>query len=292
MINIMSVDVEDWYHTNGLDYPVETWSRCEDRVQASTRKVLEMLAQYRVRAVFFVLGCVAEKHPDLVREIGRQGHEIGSHGYWHRMVSRMTPGEFRTDLRESLAVLQAITGEPVRYFRAPSWSITPDRSETLALLEEEGIVCDSSLQPFRTPLSGSGGVPLHPFRPVIGGRPLRLVEIPPSVMGGGPLRIPFSGGFYLRFWPAWFSAFALRRVNRTRPGMVYAHPWELDGGIPRVEAPALVKLAQYYKLDTMERKLGRLLASFKFVTLSDYLEGRDFPLYELPGRTAARAARR
>ncbi|WP_248927321.1 DUF3473 domain-containing protein [Paenibacillus hamazuiensis] len=282
MASIFTVDVEDWYQTNGLNIEPSSWSSYEDRVYRNTMKVLELLGRFGVSATFFVLGCVAQKHPGLVREIQRAGHEIGSHGGWHQMVNRMSLRQFRDDLRFSIDVLQYITGEPVRYYRAPSWSISPDRYAALSIMEEEGIVCDSSLQPFRTPLSGNKGVPVHPFRPVVDGRRLNLLEIPSTVLKWGGATIPFSGGFYLRFWPSWFSSWALRHVHSTRVGMIYIHPWELDPDFPRLKnLPPLIQLAQYYNLRSMEKKVATLLEHYSFTTMGQFIAAHSFPEFEL-----------
>lgn len=289
-LNLLSIDLENWYHTTGLALPRDRWQYCEDRVKDSTDRLLDILDTYNVTAVFFVLGCVAERHPDLIREIVRRGHEVGSHGSSHRMISEMTAEQFRADLRSSLRTIEAIVGRPVRYFRAPSWSISSDRYEVLEILEEEGILCDSSLQPFRTPLSGVHGIPLEPFRPVMNGRRLNLVEIPPAVMGVGPMRVPFAGGLYLRFWPSWFSIFALNRVNRSRAGMLYVHPWEIDVGIPRLKVPPLIRFAQYYNLRTTEPKLRSLLDRFSFTSLSNFLAEGVFPEYQLQPSPVLQAA--
>ncbi|MEB3101361.1 polysaccharide deacetylase family protein [Ferviditalea candida] len=287
-MNILTVDVEDWYQTNGVNFPIETWGRYEDRVRGSTMRILDMLEEQQVPATFFVLGCVAQKHPGLVKEIQRRGHEIGSHGGWHRMVSRMTLDEFAKDLRESKAVLEDLTGTPIRYYRAPTWSISPERYGALSILEQEGIICDSSLQPFRTPLSGNADVPVYPFHPVLEGRRLKLLEFPPTVFGWNRLKVPFAGGFYLRFWPSWFSVHLLQRINRNRTGMVYVHPWEFDTGFPRIKLPPWLHLAQYYKLDTTEAKVRRLIDKFRFVPLGKYLEEGLFPDFELASKPSKR----
>jgi len=281
LYNILTIDLEEWFHTNGLDIPVAEWGGYKSRISASTYKLLDLLEEYSVKATFFVVGCIAAEHAGLIREISRRGHEIGSHGYWHRMVSRMSLADFRKDLRESKAVLEDATGLAVSYYRAPSWSISADRYEALGILEDEGFLCDSSLQPFRTPLSGATNLPVYPFRPIVDGRKLNLVEIPPSVLQVGPIRIPFAGGFYLRFWPGWLVKRALKLVNRQRAGMVYAHPWELDPDIPRVETSMLIKAAQYYRLPAMEQNLRGLLSGFTFVSLGEYLCDAAFPFHHL-----------
>jgi polysaccharide deacetylase family protein (PEP-CTERM system associated) len=273
----MTVDVEDWYMTNGLDIPPERWGLFEDRVVQSTGKVLELLDRHRTKATFFVLGCVAQRHPGLVERIAEGGHEIGTHGGWHRMLTRMTPEEIAGDILESKRVLERISGLPVRLFRAPSWSMNPRTYSVLQMLERAGFLCDSSIQPFRTPLSGLDDAPSRPFHPIVEGERLNLVEFPSMVWEGFGARIPFSGGFYLRAMPYGIVRALMRSVNRSSPGMVYVHPWEFDPSHPRVKASPLIRLAQYYNLTATESKFERLLRDFAFAPLGEILKGRSFP---------------
>jgi len=277
MLNALTVDVEDWYMTNGLDLPPETWHRYEDRIVGSMDRVLRLLERYDVKATFFVLGCVAERHPGLVERIAADGHEIGTHGGWHRLLTRMSPDDILEDILASRDTLQRISGQPVRLFRAPSWSLHPESYSLLPELDREGFVCDSSIQPFRTPLSGVAGAPARPFHPVVGGRRLGLVEFPATVCEIGGMRIPFSGGFYLRALPYSFIRWAFRRHNRTSPGMLYLHPWEFDPQQPRLQVDPLVRLAQYYRLSTTEWKAERLLQEFRFAPIGRVMEREGFP---------------
>ncbi|KEO81463.1 polysaccharide deacetylase family protein [Tumebacillus flagellatus] len=271
MKNALTVDVEDWYMTSDFSFDVSTWNQYEDRVVGNTMRLVELFAHYKVQGTFFILGCVAERHPDLVEAIARHGHEIASHGGWHQMINRMSLEEFREDLRYSKQVLEGITGQSVRLFRAPSWSITPDRYEALKILAEEGFHVDSSLQPFRTPLSGVSGSPHTPFQPVLREETLPLLEFPPTVLKKAGLTIPFCGGFYLRTLPSWFLIWALRQVNQERNGLIYVHPWEVDPEQPRLEASPLIKFVHYYGLNGTMRKLEKLLQTFRFTTLGEII---------------------
>ena len=249
----------------------------EDRIEYSTATLLEMLYKQDIKATFFVLGYVADKHPNLIRQIVSAGHEIGSHGYWHKMISRQTKVEFKEELLSSKHVLEDITGRQINLFRAPSWSISADTLWALEILEEEGFRCDSSIQPFKTPLSGIVGAPVGPYYPIIRGRKLNLLEFPPTVLQIGFFRIPFAGGFYFRALPRRMIIHALSVVNKKHPGMVYVHPWEIDTGQPRVDVPTLNKLIHYLNLDKNIYKLEHLLMSFKFVPLGCLLDYCHYP---------------
>lgn len=275
--NAFTVDVEDWYQTSDFNFDLKLWDNFEDRVEYGTNIILDLLSEHHLKATFFVLGCVAAKHPGLVLRIVQAGHELASHGNWHRMVTQQTREEFRQDVRSAKLMLEDISGIEVNLFRAPSWSISADTLWALEVLEEEGYIGDSSVQPFATPLSGIKGAPVVPYHPVIGGKALRLVEFPPTVLEIGNIRVPFSGGFYLRAMPSLFFNLALRRVNQKRAGMVYVHPWELDVKQPRSRVSPLIWLSHYLNIERTEGKLGKLLKRFEFVPLGELIRDGEYP---------------
>jgi polysaccharide deacetylase family protein (PEP-CTERM system associated) len=280
--NAFTVDVEDWYQTSDFNFPPAGWGHYEDRVERNTLKILDLLDDYNVKGTFFVLGCVAAKFPRLVAEIAARGHEIGSHGGWHRPLTRLSWDETVADLRFGKAVLEGITGRPVRSFRAPSWSLEPATFRVLAFLSAEGITCDSSLQPFRTPLSGVPRAPHLPFRPSLGGIALNLVEYPSTVLKWKGMCVPFSGGLYLRTLPSSLVHWALRKVNEQRSGMVYVHPWDVDPGQPRLPCSPVIRFVHYAGLGSTEAKIRALLRHFSFVPLQDLVrQVRSFPIIPL-----------
>lgn len=272
-MNALTVDLEEYYQTNGFNLPVESWSRYESRVDDYTRRLLACFEEHQVKATFFIVGCVARDHPNLVKEIIRQGHEIGSHSGWHQLLYRMNKESFREDVKTSKKLLEDISGELVYQYRAPSWSLDVSRYEWLAILEEEGYRIDSSIQPFRTPLSGSNRAPVVPFRPILGENKLSIIEFPSTVFRLGNLRFPFSGGFYLRILPESVLSYLFSRINRKGAGMLYIHPWELDTDQPRISGSILHRIIQYTGLNTTERKLSELLPKFPFQPLGRLCEG-------------------
>lgn len=280
-MNALTVDVEDWYQTSDFNFPVTTWGNYEDRVDGNTRRVLDLFDEFGVKGTFFVLGCVAEKSPQLLREILARGHEIGSHGGWHQMLTQMSWDEITDDIRYGKRILEDISGQSVKYFRAPSWSLSPRTYRVLELLESEGFMCDSSLQPFHTPLSGVRGAPHFPFRPALNGKVLNLIEYPSTVLKFGRGTLPFAGGLYLRVLPTFFIQWALRKVNAQRPGMVYVHPWEFDPDQPRITNSPLLRFTHYYHLTATEPKLRALFKQFDFGPLGDVIQDRKFPVVSL-----------
>jgi polysaccharide deacetylase family protein (PEP-CTERM system associated) len=261
-MNVLTVDVEDYYQTNGLNISENSWSQYESRVEKNTRKLLDQFENHQVRGTFFIVGHIAKQFPSLVKEIASKGHEIGSHSNMHRMLTSLDPSSFREDVRISKSLLEDISGQAVVQYRAPSWSLNSERYEWLGILEEEGYLIDSSIQPFRTPLSGSSNAPIAPFRPIINGKQLSIIEFPSTVWNWGHIRIPFSGGLYLRVMPNRVFRALMKSINRTRSGMVYIHPWEIDPSQPRIPVSPLIRFAQYYRLGATEAKLEWLLKEF------------------------------
>lgn len=266
-MNALTVDVEDYYHTSLLNIPIDSWNSYEHRVNSSTHRVLDCFDRHGVKGTFFIVGCVARDQPELVKEIAKRGHEIGSHSGWHRLLSQMNENSFREDVRVSKQLLEDLSGQEVYQYRAPSWSLDVSRYEWLTILEEEGYRIDSSIQPFRTGLSGSNHAPTVPFTPIVRGRKLSIIEFPSTIWKSGPIRFPFSGGFYFRALPRIVSTYMLKRVNRYQPGMLYIHPWELDPDQPRITASRWAHFIQYYQLNHTERKLNELFSRISFQPL-------------------------
>ena len=271
MINAMTVDLEDWYHSIDLISCMD-WDKYECRIEKNTYKILELFEQFHVKATFFVLGYVAEKRLSLIKEIHDMGHEIATHGYYHRLVYRQTPHEFREDLRKSLRVIEDITCEKVLGYRAPYWTITKESYWALDILQEEGIRYDSSIYPVKTYLYGIPDSPVYPYT-VKQKMGEKLVEFPPSTVTILGFRIPVAGGFYLRALPSWLIVWGIQRINEHgQPAIVYIHPPEFDPKKPVVSLPFKERILHYYNLGVVEEKLKILLSMFKFTSINDLLK--------------------
>ncbi|MGH2396578.1 MAG: polysaccharide deacetylase family protein, partial [bacterium] len=146
MLNALTIDVEDYYHVSAFESVVEfeNWGRYESRVESNTRRILDILAGSNVKATFFVLGWIAERHPGLVKAIQGAGHEIASHGYRHRLLYNMSREEFREDTQRSNEILEDLSGVPVVGYRAASCSIIQETLWCLNVLQELGFQYDSS----------------------------------------------------------------------------------------------------------------------------------------------------
>ena|GEM_PF-22096 len=275
--NVFSVDVEDYFHVQAFADRIrrDDWGHYAPRVVRNTRTVLDLLDRHQTRATFFVLGWVADRHPDLVRDIRRAGHEIGCHSYWHRLVYEQTPDEFRDDLRLATDVLQQITGEAVTSYRAPSFSITERSLWALDVLIDEGYRIDSSIYPVHHDTYGMPG--LNPAPHVLARPAGRLIEFPPAVRRKWWFNIPVAGGGYFRLLPGRLSLHWLRNINRKedRPVMFYIHPWELDPEQPRIKTSRKSRFRHYQNLHTTVPKLERLLKAMAFQPLHDMLQHFD-----------------
>jgi polysaccharide deacetylase family protein (PEP-CTERM system associated) len=275
VLNAFTVDVEDYFQVSAFERYIarDQWDRWESRVVANTHRILELLDRHGVKATFFVLGWIGKRYPQLVRDIHAYGHEIGSHGYWHRLIYEQTPEEFRADLRRSRDVLQEAIGQPVTTHRAASFSITKQSLWALEILVDEGFLVDSSVFPIRHDRYGIPGAEPRLHRLTTAAGP--LWEFPPAVARFAGLNVPVSGGGYFRLYPLRWTLFCLHRINRAgrQPFVFYAHPWELDPGQPRIrKASRTSRFRHYVNLGGNERKLDRLLRYFRFGRLRDVIE--------------------
>ncbi len=278
MKNMMTFDIEDWFHSNLEGVDSDAWEGYERRVVEPTQRLLQALDETRNRATFFVLGKVAEEFPGLVREIRQGGHEIASHGFGHQLVYRQTENEFRLDLKKSVAVLEDVTGEKVRGYRAPSWSINEKTPWAWDCFREFGIEYDASLYPFATYLYGSNEAPRFAHQIVSPGLSA-IQEVPPSVVELFHKRIPFCGGFFLRAFPLSFVKWCVRRINThdQQPAVLYLHPWEIDVGQPRLQLSMKERFIKYGNLAGTEAKLRKLLQAFRFGTIQEFLSSKKAP---------------
>jgi polysaccharide deacetylase family protein (PEP-CTERM system associated) len=278
-VNALTVDVEDYFQVAALSAAIDRadWAATPSRVVGNTRRVLDIFDGAGARATFFVLGWVADRFPDLVKEIHRRGHEIASHGQSHRLVYEQSPAEFRDETQRSKATLEALVGERVMGYRAASYSIVERSLWALDVIAEVGFEYDSSIVPARHDLYGIPGAEAFPHR-LRTPRGATLVEFPPTTYQVLGARVPVGGGGYFRFYPYWLSRRLLRRINGSmhRPFIFYVHPWEVDPEQPRVRAGWRSRFRHYVNLQKTEARLNRLVRDFRFGTVRQVL--RDLEL--------------
>jgi polysaccharide deacetylase family protein (PEP-CTERM system associated) len=282
MRNALSVDVEDYFQVAAFSGVIDraTWEARPSRVVANTSRLLELFAESDVSATFFVLGWVAERHPSIVRDILRCGHEIACHGYSHQSIFGQTPDVFRAETAKARQILEDQAQTRIRGYRAASWSITRRSLWALEILHEEGFEYDSSIFPVRHDLYGIADASREPHRIELrnGGS---LIEFPPSTVRVGPVNLPVAGGGYFRMLPLAVTRWAIRRVNREGiPFLFYLHPWEIDPGQPRVRAGLKSRLRHYTNLGTCEKKLTTLLGEFPMGPIRDSLYASLVPALE------------
>jgi polysaccharide deacetylase family protein (PEP-CTERM system associated) len=263
--NALTVDVEEHFQVAAFEKTIlrTSWDSVESRVEFSTGRVLDLFESRAVRGTFFVLGWIAERHPELVRRIVKEGHELASHGYDHSRVHNLTPEQFRADVVRTKAILEDIGGLQVRGYRAPSYSINERNLWALDVLQEAGHVYSSSIYPIRHDLYGMPDAPRFPFRFRSDG----ILEIPVTTVRMGGRNYPCGGGGYFRLLPYGAFRWMLARVNNQdqQSGLFYFHPWEVDPAQPRVTgAPLKSRFRHYLNLDSMGHRLDRLLGDFSW----------------------------
>ncbi len=278
-INALTIDLEDWYHPELVRDSLGSISP-EGRLTDIVPSILNLLNRYGVKITFFVLGECASKFPDLVRQIRKEGHEIGCHGMSHRMLGDLGEEGFRKELEDFRDLMKEILGDVrIKGFRAPTFSLHQNTRWALPILRDFGYLYDSSIFPkklFWNPLYGLDGAPRFPYR--ISFEDLRrkdpespLWEFPAAIARVGGMDLPVSGGFYLRILPAPVFQWALKRINEGGPFFVYLHPWECDVNTPRVSLPLLSREATYFGIRKVMPKLEGLLKTFAFSRMEDVL---------------------
>jgi len=270
MINAISIDLEDWFCVSNVRHLLsrDKWDECQLRVEGNTEKLLKIFQLRGVKATFFVLGWIVERMPGLIRSIEGEGHEIATHGYWHRMLTEMSPEEFSSDIARALDVTRGVVKGEVTGYRAPSFTIVRKTLWALEILKANGIRYDSSIYPISThPDYGMAESPLGIYTHDNG-----IVEFPMSCAEFPGFRVPCSGGGYFRIFPyRLFRALFRRCMAQGRPVVFYLHPWEVDPGQPRVDMSMPRRFRQYVNLGKTIKRLDMLLGEFSFVPLGEIL---------------------
>lgn len=263
MKNAFSIDLEDWYQ--GIELPFSDWQHYEERIEKGTDKVLELLDKHQTKGTFFILGWVAEKYPELVKKIAKEGHEMASHGYSHEKVYDLSPEAFRAEIRRTKKEIEDLSGKEVIAYRAPFFSITSKSLWALEILQEEGYQIDCSISPVKTWRYGISGCPNEIFKI----KELDLVEFPVSAfnMLGRKWAI---GGAYFRLFPVSLTKhFLSKRQKKADFTMFYIHPWEYDPEHPVVEMEKKAKFTHYINLKKTYNNSDQLLKKYSFDTVAN-----------------------
>ncbi|MDH5648675.1 MAG: DUF3473 domain-containing protein [Gammaproteobacteria bacterium] len=274
MKNAFTIDVEDYFQVQAFAGVVkrDTWDGYESRVQANTGRILDLLDSKNVKGTFFVLGWVAKRYPDIVREIAVRGHEVASHGMSHKLVYTQTEKEFLQETSDSKKIIEDIYQQPVLGYRAATYSITNKSLWALDILADLGFEYDSSIYPVHHDKYGIAKAPRMPHYIELKNNK-RLIEFPIATVPVLNNNFPIGGGGYFRIFPYMISRFGLRRINNgeNKPFVFYLHPWEVDPGQPRIKAGRLSMFRHYTNVKSCKSKLEKLLDDFTFTPMREVI---------------------
>lgn len=272
--NTMSVDVEDYFQVSAFENHISRrdWEDIPARLPRNVERILNLFDAFGVKATFFTLGWVCERHPNVVRDIVAGGHELASHGHDHARIWNLGREKFRNDVESTRKRLEDISGKPVKGYRAPSFSIGAQSLWAYDALREAGYEYSSSVFPIRHDHYGLPNAPRFPFRI----QPADILEIPMSSVVLFGRNWPCSGGGYFRLLPLAYSRWATRRINNGdgMPAMFYFHPWEIDPHQPRIDGlPLKSRFRHYVNLNRFESRLTSLLNDFEWGRVDDVFLG-------------------
>ncbi len=267
--NALTIDVEDYFQVSAFApyIPRDHWEKRDCRVERNVERILQMLDDHGTKATFFTLGWIAERHPQVVRRIVEQGHELASHGYGHALASDLTESAFLSDIDSAKKILEDLSGCSVTGYRAPSFSIGEGNLWAFDCLERAGYRYSSSIYPIRHDHYGMPDAPRFAHR-VRGA----LVEVPVTTARLLNRNWPASGGGYFRLMPYALSSWLLRQdtENDGQPVIFYFHPWEIDVDQPRVEGiNAKTRFRHYVNLHRTEGRIRRLLRDFSWARMDE-----------------------
>ena len=273
-VHAMTVDVEDYFQVSAFAKVIDpaTWDSFASRVERNTHIILDLFDLNDLKGTFFVLGWIAERQPQLIREVSKRGHEIACHGYGHQLVYTQTPSIFASETKRSKDILEDIVQLPIVGYRAATYSITKQSLWALDILEEQGFQYDSSIFPVHHDVYGIPEAPEHIHRVALA-KSSSLIEFPLSSYRFLGHNIPVAGGGYFRLYPYALSRWLLRRVAGSgAPFIFYLHPWEVDPEQPRItNATALSRFRHYLNLERCESRLRKLISDFSFTTIQRVL---------------------
>jgi polysaccharide deacetylase family protein (PEP-CTERM system associated) len=278
LTNAMTIDVEDYFQVSAFaPYIARTeWDSRECRVERNIHTILEMLSAHHTHATFFTLGWIAERYPQLVRQIVDNGHELASHGYGHQRASEQSPEAFFNDIDSAKKLLEDLSGQRILGYRAPSFSIGKGNLWAYDTLLEAGYVYSSSIYPIAHDHYGMPDSPRFAYEVRPG-----LTEIPITTVRLFERNFPSSGGGYFRLLPYPVSRWLIQRVNShdRQPGMFYFHPWEIDPEQPRITGiNRKAQFRHYVNIGQTQARLDRLLTDFRWGRVDQVFLNQIAPL--------------
>ena len=282
-MNILTFDVEEWFHL--LDFEAtrteDKWGEYEVRIHENMERIFRILEETDTKATFFIIGWIAKTYPEVVKKIAEK-YEIGSHTMTHQLVWQQNPEEFKQDVDTSIKLLQDITGKPVKYFRAPGYSIRESEAYAFDTLAELGIEIDCSVFPAK---HAHGGMPQfsQALPSIIEHNGTRIKELPITLGKFMGKNLIYSGGGYFRLFP--YSLIKKLTKENAAYNMAYIHPRDLDGGQPMLEGlPLARRFKSYVGTRGAETKLRKYLTDFKFTdiaTANSQIDWENAPVIQL-----------
>ncbi|ALV06295.1 XrtA system polysaccharide deacetylase [Roseateles depolymerans] len=267
--NAMSIDVEDYFQVSAFAPYIQRgdWDRRECRVQRNVGRILDLLDARGVKATFFTLGWIAQRYPQLVRDIVARGHELASHGYGHERASDLTPQAFRQDILSAKQLLEDLGGVAVNGYRAPSFSIGESNLWAFDVVADCGYRYSSSVYPIEHDHYGMPDSPRFAYEVRPG-----LIEVPVTTLRFRGRNYPSSGGGWFRLLPYGVTRWMIERFNRIegRSAVFYFHPWEIDPEQPRIEGiDAKTRFRHYVNIGRTEGRIAQLLADFEWARMDE-----------------------
>jgi len=264
--NALTIDVEDYFQVSAFSrhIPRSSWENLPCRVERNVDRILALLDKNQIKATFFTLGWIAERYPSMVKRIVENGHELASHGYAHQRVTELNREQFYEDVTHSKALLEDISGQLVKGYRAPSFSINGDNLWALESLEMAGYRYSSSVYPVKHDHYGMPNAPRFAFT---SDNTQKLLELPVTTVRLFGRNFPAGGGGYFRLWPYVASRWLLQRVNKVdhQPAIFYFHPWEIDPDQPRQTGISFkTRFRHYLNLRRTEERLNLLTQHFSW----------------------------
>lgn len=281
--NALTIDVEDYWSILSRDW-LHIDAEPSDAVVKNTEWILEVLARYNVKATFFMLGEVAKKFPSLIKKIAKDNHEIAVHGFSHKQIFKLSEEDFRREIADCKKLLEDITSEPVLGHRAPAFSIMPETKWALEVLAQEGFKYDSSVYPISDKRYGWPGFSKDICKiDLPSGR--SIIEVPMSTVTVLGKTLPAAGGGYIRHFPYAVTKWAIKRIQKARPVIVYMHPYEIDSEpkpfqIKHLSCGDKIRAVKFHKLqlrnrDAVRDKILTLLSEFDFTTLRQVIDNME-----------------
>jgi len=274
--NALTVDVEDYFQVSAFEKHIsrDKWDALPCRVENNTNRILDLFSEQNVSATFFILGWIADRYPQLVKRIQSEGHEVASHGYSHKRVTQLQPNEFRDEVMRTKDLLEDISGQQVKGYRAPSYSINASNLWALDILSETGHCYSSSIYPVRHDLYGMPDAPRFAHYP----RDNDLLEIPISTTSIMGWKMPCGGGGFFRLFPYQMSRWAIKRINNAEksPSVFYFHPWEIDPKQPQQQGLQWrTRFRHYLNLHRTEQRIEQLLKDFSWGRMDEVYLSQD-----------------